>query len=47
MCLYQAGVLLLLAGVVQLVMGTIVIVHMIMVLNEVQCLELYSVRVIR
>jgi hypothetical protein len=41
-----AGVLLLLAGVVQLVMGTIVIVHMIMVLNEVNdssyCKDRYS-----
>ena len=31
----QAGVLLLLSGIAQLIMGTVVIVHMIMVLNEV------------
>ena len=36
----QAGVLLLLSGIAQLIMGTVVIVHMIMVLNEVLWLGL-------
>ena len=39
-CPSQAGVLLLIAGVVQLIMGVIVVVQLIMLLNEVHTYEM-------